>query len=120
MNKKIVLGAAACIVCTAGIAAWVIMGSLRTDDPHAEIYLNGELLRTVSLSENTEFTVDCGSGYNTICINNHEIYVSEADCPDKICVKTPPISGGVIPIVCLPHRLEIRVVGGSGDIDAIS
>ena len=37
------------------------------------LILTGVLLRTVSLSENTEFTVDCGSGYNTICINNREI-----------------------------------------------
>lgn len=118
MDKKIILGAAAGLLCVGGIAAWIFMGSVPANDPCAEIYLNGSLYRTVSLSENTEFTVECDDGYNTVCINNGEIYVSEADCPDKVCVNTAPISGGVIPIVCLPHRLEIRVVGGESIIDA--
>ena len=119
MDKRILLGAAAVLLCAGGIFAWAVMGNVRTDYPYAEIYLGGKLLRKADLSENTEFTVECSSGFNTICINNGEIYVSAADCPDKVCVNTAPISGGLIPIVCLPHRLEIRVVGGSAGVDAV-
>ena len=92
------------------------MGNAEYVDPTAEIYRNGELLKTVKLSENTEFTVDCENGYNVITVCNGKISVSAADCPDKVCVSMGEISGGM-PIVCLPHRLEIVVVNGKSDTD---
>jgi len=65
-----------------------------------------------------EFTIDCGSGHNTVTVRGGTISVTEADCPDKVCVRTGAISGGTVPIVCLPHRLEIRVVNGADSVDA--
>jgi len=47
-------------------------------------------------------------GYNIIQIQNHEIRISEADCPDLTCVKTGVLRSETLPIVCLPHRLIIR------------
>ena len=50
------------------------------------------------------------------------IRVSFADCPDQICVDQGWLSGGRIPIVCLPHRLVIELVEGGDDeaFDAVS
>ena len=45
------------------------------------------------------------------------IRVSEADCPDKICVGMGWLTDGAAPIVCLPHRLMIRR-RGAGAADA--
>ena len=101
------------LAAAAGITVWLIMRN-----PAAEIYLNGELLKTVSLSEECEFTIDCGSGHNTVTVRGGTISVTEADCPDKVCVRMGAISGGTVPIVCLPHRLEIRVVNGADSVDA--
>ena len=117
-NGKIALAAGGLALTAAGgIAAWIIMGNIEYSAPAAEIYQNGELLRTLPLSEDTEFTVDYENGYNVITVRNGKICVSKADCPDKICVNMGEISGGT-PIVCLPHRLEIRVVNGNSNTDA--
>ena len=119
MDKKIAFGTAGLLLLAGAlIAVWFAMRNTAAEDPVAEIRLEGALIRTVPLSEEAEFTVDCGDGYNTVTVSDGAISVTAADCPDKVCVKTGAISGGGAPIICLPHRLEIVVVNGSSDVDA--
>lgn len=120
MKKAIAISAAVLmIIAFGGIIVWLRMTHTHIDNPTAEIYLNGELLKTVSLDEDCEFTIECDNGYNIIKIDNHSLQISAADCPDKVCVNTGAISGGAIPIVCLPHKLEIHIVNGEGDLNVI-
>ena len=115
MSKKyfIVLGLLL-IIAAAGIIIWFIMKNAEHEHPVAEIIQDGKLLRTIPLSEDTEFTIECAEGFNTVTVKASAVMISSADCPDLICVKTGAISGGAVPIVCLPHRLEIRVVNSEG------
>lgn len=116
-NGKIAFAAGGlALVAVGGVVAWIIMNNVNYEDPVAEIYQNSKLLKIVPLNENSEFTVNCEIGYNVITISNGKISVSAADCPDKVCVDRGEISGGA-PIVCLPHRLEIRVVNGKSVVD---
>ena len=48
-------------------------------------------------------------GSNTILVQPGRICVSEADCPDRICVYQGWLTDDPIPIVCLPHRLVIAL-----------
>ena len=66
-----------------------------------------------------ELTVtDRDGGENVISVEPGRIRISDANCPDHVCVDTGWISDGVIPIVCLPHQLVIRIEGGgNSDID---
>lgn len=119
MSKRYILGLIAiAVLAIAGIIVYILMKNASVKDPIAEIYQNGVLIRSLPLSEDCEFTVTCNEGFNTITVKNGAVMISEADCPDKVCVKTGAVSGGAIPIVCLPHRLEIRVINGSPEIDA--
>lgn len=115
MSKKYIIALAALLViAAAGIAAWFAMKSADRRDPAVEIIQGGIVLMTVRLSENAEFIIECDDGYNTVTIKDGAVMISSADCPDLVCVKTGAISGGAVPIVCLPHRLEIRVINGDG------
>lgn len=115
MSKKYIIALAALLViAAAGIAVWFAMKNAERENPVAEIIQDGKLLRAVPLSENAEFTISCESGYNTVTIKDGAVMISAADCPDLVCVKTGAISSGAVPIVCLPHRLEIRIINGSG------
>lgn len=49
-----------------------------------------------------------GGGTNTITIREGEVCVSQADCPDQICVKSGMLRPEGLPIVCLPHHLMIQ------------
>lgn len=83
---------------------------------------DGEVLYTIDLStaEDRTFDIPCGDHYNTVEIRDHRIRVTDADCPDKTCVRMGWLTSSAMPIVCLPHRLVIEFVDDSGDADAIT
>lgn len=82
---------------------------------YAEVYSGGELIKTVSLAIDQEFTVD---GHNTVTVKDGKIAVTWADCPDGYCVARGFCSSGG-DIVCLPNRLVISFVGVQ-EIDGVS
>lgn len=84
----------------------------------AEIYCDGVLLRTVSLEEDTVFTLETAYGTNEITVSHGRLGVTAADCPGGDCVHQGFRNEGA-PIVCLPHRLVIRFTGGPA-LDGVS
>lgn len=117
MKGKIIAAASLTAACAGGIIAFAVMKNAPVEDPVAEIRVSGKVIRRVSLSDDAEFTVECENGWNKVEISGGSIRVTDADCPDKVCVQTGAISCGAVPIICLPHRLEIVIVS-SGDFDA--
>ena len=82
------------------------MGDTVTVEVDGEVYL--ELL----LSDDGEYEIkDTG---NVVVIEGGEVYMKEAGCPDKTCVKVGRISRSGESIVCLPKRITVTV-GFSGD-----
>ena len=91
----------------------------------ANIYQDGVCIRSVDLSQVTDvevYTVESSLGTNVIRIEPGKICVLEADCPDQVCVRTGWLADSAAPIVCLPHRLVIRLekAAVSEQIDAVS
>ncbi len=82
----------------------------------AEVYLNGELVQTVDLRMNQEFTLESDRGTNVITVRDGKIAVTEASCPDHHCMNRGYCSGGTA-IVCLPNKLVIEFVDGA-EVDA--
>ena len=78
----------------------------------ANIYRDGVPVCSIDLSlvtEPYEFTLTDGRGSNVIRVEPGRIAVVSADCPDKVCVSRGWHSDSAEPIVCLPHRLVIRI-----------
>ncbi len=119
MSKKAIIAwSGAVLLCLAGIAVFLLLRGVNISNPVAEIYLDGSLYRTLSLSEDTELIVESSYGSNTITVSDGAVSVTAADCPDKVCVASGAICGGAVPIICLPHRLEVRIVSAErSDID---
>ena len=67
-----------------------------------------EQLDLLAVTEPYSFTVESGPGINIISVEKGRIRISEANCPDGLCVRQGWISGGAMPIVCLPHQLIIQ------------
>ena len=103
------------VVCLAASFAFLMPSEAST---RAEITSQGQLVKTVDLRVDQEFTVDTeDGGYNVITVQDGKIGVSEATCPDHYCMKRGYCNSGT-EIVCLPNRLVIRFVGEQ-EIDAI-
>ena len=56
----------------------------------------------------------------TVRIEGGEVWLSEADCPNLLCVKTGKIRYAGQSIVCLPHKLAVRIGGGASGLDAVT
>ena len=48
---------------------------------------------------------------NTIEISGKSVRMTEASCPDRICIKTGAISRSGQSIVCAPHRIVVTIIG---------
>lgn len=118
MKKYIIPAAVFALLAAAGIAVYAAMRGAPVEAPSAEVRVDGETVRTLPLDQDVEFTLETQYGSNTIQVSGGEVRVTAADCPDKVCVRTGGISKGVVPIICLPHRLEVIVVSGAVDAGA--
>lgn len=118
-NAKIILILLlAAVVLSAG---FLLLQQKQVSSPVARITRDGELIREIPLDEVEEsysFVVEDEEGSNTILVEPGRIRVSEADCPDQVCVNQGFISDGTVPVVCLPHKLMIEIVGGGSEFDA--
>ena len=61
---------------------------------------------------NTDGVFSLNGGTNTLVIENGEAWVSEANCPDKVCMGMGKISKNGEFIACLPNQVIIVVEGG--------
>ena len=76
----------------------------------AIIEQDGETVAELDLNKDTElFLNDENGGSNTITGHNGQISVTEANCPDLVCVRTGAISETGEVIACLPHKLIITI-----------
>lgn len=75
-----------------------------------------------SLAEDRTITVPFRDGsYNLILINGGMVRVTDADCPDKLCVRQRDISKNGESIICLPHKLVIMIESREeSDLDAVT
>jgi len=81
------------------------------DALYAEVRSQGQLVRTVDLRVDQEFTVDTPKGgHNVVTVKAGKIAVTEANCPDHYCMQRGFCSSGA-QIVCLPNQLVIQFTG---------
>lgn len=75
----------------------------------AVIYEDNKKYGEYSLSSDAQIDIKTAYGSNTVTISEGFVSVSHADCPDKYCVSHVKISKEGETIVCLPHRLVIKI-----------
>lgn len=96
------------------IISYFIVGYISKNNASttAKIYQNSKLIKVVDLSKEDTFTITNEDGsYNTIQINKDgEIGIIEASCPDKTCIHTGFTRTPSKPIICLPNKLEVKII----------
>ena len=104
----------------AGGAALVIQFGIKRNGATAIITVDGTVVHRMSLLVEEEYTVEgIDGGHNVVVVQQGEVYMKEADCPDEICVKTGHIHKTGETIVCLPHRVVVEVTGAEQELDSI-
>lgn len=74
-----------------------------------EISLQGKVYGIYDLSEDRIIEVGNGTITNVVEIRQGKVYMTEADCPDRLCIRQGKISRDRETIVCLPNRVVVTV-----------
>ena len=93
---------------------------LRQDGGTVIVEQNGQETARYALSEDRTVRIEGEGGYNLLVIEGGEVYLSEADCPTQLCMKTGKIRYAGQSIVGLPHKLAVRIKGGASGLDAVT
>lgn len=95
------------------VSAVIMFISMKPSENNiVEVVQNGKIIYTFDLltAENQSIKIKSpdGKSSNTITISDGNICISDAECPDKICVNSGFLKYESMPVVCLPNRLIIR------------
>lgn len=115
-KKDILLLGSILSLAAAGFLALWLFG--QREGASVRILLEGQLYGEYDLRANREISVACSGGFNKVIIEEGQVYVAEADCPDGWCVRHAAVSRAGEVIVCLPHRLVVEVRGNAPAVDA--
>ena len=110
------------------LAAWIAAGILlfilllpgrNGGGGYVEVRVNGTVTQVIPLSQEGEYE----AGGNRFTIGNGSVSMTDADCPDRLCVSMRPVSEEGESIVCLPNRVTLRITGRPGtdpEIDTVA
>ena len=92
------------------IGSWIAVTVLfDVNGDYVEVIVDNHVQKVISLNDDGEYQVDDGEYSNIITIKNREVYMKSSACPDQICVKQGKINKQGESIICLPHKLVIRI-----------
>lgn len=95
------------IICIAAFAYLLHERMQNVDDGIVVVKVDGEEKGTYRLSE--EQTIEINGGTNILQIKEGKADMTEADCPDKLCVHQKAVSKNGESIICLPNKVVIEV-----------
>ena len=107
-----------CALLFAAVAAFVMIRFVNHPGNTVVVSIDGKDVAEYPLNEDIEVEFNTDDGHvNVLRISDGKAEMLSADCPDKLCVKRGAIYLTGQTIVCLPHKLVVRVEG-KGGVDA--
>lgn len=98
----------AVIACAAG---WLLL-TRGENGACVLVTVDGEAYGTYLLSEEQDIPIQInGETANFLVIRDGKADMTEADCPDRLCVRQKAISRTNETIVCLPNKVVVQVMG---------
>ena len=120
MNKATKAILAVLVLAVVASGAWIFLGKSGAENPRVVIEVDGEIFADYDMDEvkgiipiSTE-----NGGENRFWVQEELVFMDSANCPDQTCVKQGVIKDGTVPIVCLPHKVIVRIEGGESGLDA--
>ena len=119
MNKATKLILAALILAVLGSGAWIAFGG-GGEAGRVIVEVDGEVYCDYDMDEvDGIVTISTpGGGENRLYVQDDLVFMESANCPDKLCVKQGVIRDSTVPIVCLPHKVVVRIEGRDSGLDA--
>ena len=100
-----------------GVVLLIITGNHGKAGSYAVVMVRNNETARYSLSTDGIYTINGGT--NTIEIKDGKVRMTEADCPNHLCVRQGWISFSGQSIVCLPNELSVTISGADEAADFI-
>ena len=108
------------VALVAAAVAFLCINLFASGGQTAVVEQNGAVIAELPLSEDAVFEVKNGDKItNVVEVKNGEVSVTQADCPDKICVNHRAVSKSGESIICLPNKVIVTVQGGEREVDGV-
>ncbi|ADL06750.1 protein of unknown function DUF1312 [[Clostridium] saccharolyticum WM1] len=109
-RRELILIAA--ILVTAGLLSAVFYAGNRKAPEQVVVTVDGKTVAALDLYKDTDMIIDGLGGTDHLVIKDGYASITEASCPDKVCVRTGRIHKSGELIVCLPNRVVVTIEGG--------
>lgn len=124
-KRAVLLSFVVVIIILVSILSIIYMKDNAEKGVYAKIYQNDILIKTIDITNVDEpYTIKIDSedgGYNIIEIKEGAVGVIEATCPDRLCMDMGYIDSSLMPVICLPNHLTIKIEGkDNNDLDGVA
>ncbi|GLC78919.1 lipoprotein [Lacrimispora brassicae] len=109
-KRELILIAA--ILAISGLLSAVFYAGNRKAAELVVVTVDGKTVATLDLHKDTDMIIDGHGGTDHLVIKDGYASITEATCPDKVCVRTGRIHKSGELIVCLPNRVVVTIEGG--------
>ena len=116
MKKRDIILIASILV--VAIALFLVVEMTKEEGAGVTVKVDGIEVGEYSLAKNGTHSLNGGT--NTLVIENGKAYLSDANCPDKLCVHQGKINKTNEVITCLPNKLTVTVTGAEESVDLVS
>lgn len=100
------------------VCIFIFINVTKKEGSMAEVYYEDELLLTIDLNIDGEYTVDGDLGDVVLEVMDKKIRVKEENSPKNICSKEGFISDSSRTLICLPNKIIVKILG-ENDIDGV-
>lgn len=101
-----------------GTGLFFLPSAHASEEVMVQIWQDGAMVQELSLNEERSIEI-AGDYHNVVTIQDGKVSISESDCPGEDCVHSGWIRSVGRSIVCLPNKVEVRLVGKQDDVDFV-
>lgn len=99
------------------ISGLIWLNAGRRSGQTVRVTVNGTVVGEYLLDRDETVAIEGVGGKNTLVIRDGQADMTEADCPDKVCVNHTPVSNVGESIICLPHKVVVEIIAGEGETE---
>lgn len=105
------------IVISLALAGVIFISTVKPTGDKVKIFVDGEVYKTVALNQEEPLDINI-KGKNVVTIRDGAVYMKWSDCKNQDCVKHKEISTEDDEIICLPNKVEVKIISEIGAEDA--
>ncbi len=112
MNRTDLIIAFVILVVALGLGATQLVPKKEAAHVYVSVQIDGKEVKKIPMDaahRGKTYTFHAHGGTNKLHIDEKGARMTEADCPDGICLKMAPIKRPGEMIVCLPHRIIAEI-----------